>query len=157
MSDVAPKRTKTTWTSKVCSNPTHGHKSKLTRQMHACSQCYNEFIQAKLKEDMEPSEIVRRATFEFRNYFCPFCLDDHKHDLASSLTLKCIKAKKSHCLKHFAINAQKTCPCGVLWRYCTKCDDYRAGTLILGRSRARRTELQSKLSVMAISNLIHQD
>jgi hypothetical protein len=125
--------------------------------MHGCSQCYTEFIQKKVQEDMEPTEIVRRATMEFRNYFCPFCLDEHKHELTDLTKLKCLKTTKAHCKKHHALHAQKTCPCGVLWRYCAKCDDYRAGNGVKVYRAALRTQPPPKPSVMAISNLVHPE
>ena len=154
---IASKKSKIPWPDKCCTNPHHGHKSKLTRQMHGCSQCYMEFIQTKVKEDMDPTDIVRRATFEFRNYFCPFCLDEHKHELGDLTKLKCLKTTKAHCKKHHAMHTQKTCPCGVLWRYCDKCDDYRAGTGFKVTRDALRAEFVPKQSAMAISNLIHPE
>ena len=137
-----------TWTGKICSDITHG-KGKLTRQRHSCRPCMLISMKAMIADGIEPTQIVRRITHEFRNYFCPFCLDAHKHAFATT-NPKLYSVIKSRCTLHAQINAQKKCPCGVLWQYCTKCEDYRAGTIVPSRRAQLCPPLPPKKTAAAV-------
>ena len=139
---------KGTWTGKICSDITHG-KGKPTRQRHSCRPCMLASVKAMVADGIEPTQIVRRITHEFRNYFCPFCLDAHKHAFATT-NAKIFGVIKSRCKLHAQINAQKKCPCGVLWQYCTKCEDYRAGTIVPSRRAQLCPPLPPKKTAAAV-------